>query len=644
ISTVTGSGTIRVTGGTLTLTTAFTNTGVNIELDGGSLAMGAATYSIGTFTITSNATLDMNAGTAQLTVATLNPTAALAVTNWTAGTDKLVATAFTGATKNVIGASPMNRITLGANGSQYTVWQTDNEVNVQADPRVRLAKTSNGGVGTFGFSLGGLSVFSDSITTVTAGVPVQGAAGITGTAGQQATITESGVPGGWPSNPVSASCTDANGASTGNTGSVGTLSGNVLTIPAVAMKAGADFTCTFVNGQNGISGTVFNDGGAPSGGVNSGVPNDGLKNGAEAGVSGVKVSLTNCSATEHASTTTDATGNYSLQIPGAVSAGTPVCVVAVVGAGQLATGAGSGSTALPSGSATTVSGTSFTYTRASQQVAFNAPASGSVVLSFGQVPVSTFTQASSQQGAPGEQVVHAHRFTAGTGGSVVFSLVDAPTPANAGWSGHVYADTGCTGTVQGGATQLHPGATAVAVTQGQQYCVVVAQPVPSNAGEGHTNTSTVSAALTFTNAAPALSASYTLVDTTTVGSSELKLVKQVRNVTQGVATFGASNQARPGDELEYRITYTNTSLQDVTQVVISDTTPAYTTFKEALAGTTPAALGSCMKNTPHNAAPQPAMSCATAQTAGGTGTIQWEFSGTLAAGATGEVTFRVTVD
>ncbi|MEJ1937320.1 hypothetical protein WDZ92_44565, partial [Nostoc sp. NIES-2111] len=263
---------------------------------------------------------------------------------------------------------------------------------------------------------------------------------------------------------------DANGASNGNgTGPLGSLSGAVLSLPAGVVRAGADITCTFTNANNGISGVVFNDGGAPSGGVNSGTPNDGLRNGAEAGLGGVAVSLTNCGSTVHASTTTDAGGAFSLALPTAQS-GQPVCVSAAAGSARLATGANAAGTVLPDGSATAVGGTTFTYTRSTGQVAFTAPASGSVVLNFGAVPVSTLSPATSARDAGlGLKGVHTHTFTAGTGGSLQVQLgAGTTTPPLAGWTETAYL-TDCTnpGVVAPGATRLYPSGAAVTVTQGQ---------------------------------------------------------------------------------------------------------------------------------------------------------------------------------
>jgi uncharacterized repeat protein (TIGR01451 family) len=174
-------------------------------------------------------------------------------------------------------------------------------------------------------------------------------------------------------------------------------------------------------------------------------------------------------------------------------------------------------------------------------------------------------------------------------------------------------------------------------------CIVMQEFIPANAANGNNNQSTVQASFSFTTAGPALSASYTVLDTTTVSNSALELKKEVRNVTQG-GSFGVNNQAKSGETLEYRVTYTNNGTTPISDMKINDTTPQYTSFGAAQAGTTPASLTACRKNTPANAIPAPSVACAVAQTAGGTGTLSWEFSGSLAPGGSGSVLFSVKVD
>ncbi|WP_241026987.1 Ig-like domain-containing protein [Variovorax sp. RKNM96] len=509
-------------------------------------------------------------------------------------------------------------------------------------PRVRIVKTTTGGSGTnlFGFALSGLSAATDSISVTGAGT-ASGAAGLTGTAGQQARIRES-VPTGWPANPISASCLDA--ASATPTVPFGTLVGNELTIPAANMVAGANITCTFVNGFGfSVTGRVFLDNG-----TGSGVANDGLVNGTEGGIAGVGVRLTNCGATVLSSATTDGAGSYALDVPFATAANAPLCVEETNTASRLSTGASFGTVPLPSGSAVASGGTSYTYTRAGTPdriaFAFAWNGTGHTGLNFGDVDRNTFAADGAKSGMPGSTVSYAHTFIARTGGTVRFGISNSvDTPAVSGWSGKIFADTGCTGAQQPGAALLYPPSASLTVVAGQNVCIVMQAFIPANAANGNNNQSTVQASFDFTNAGPALSASYTVLDTTTVSNSALELKKEVRNVTQG-ASFGVNNQAKSGETLEYRVTYTNNGTTPISGMTVNDTTPQYTSFVAAQAGTTPVSLTACSKNTPANALPAPAVACAASQVAGGTGGLRWSFAGSLAPGATGAVLFSVKVD
>lgn len=114
--------------------------------------------------------------------------------------------------------------------------------------RVVLQKTSSGGVGSFAFSLTNADPADESLITTTAGTAVTGSVVHAVTAmDQDVSITEASQPGYVL---TGASCTDSNASLTGNpTGALGTLSGNVLTIPADNVKPGASFVCSFTNGK-----------------------------------------------------------------------------------------------------------------------------------------------------------------------------------------------------------------------------------------------------------------------------------------------------------------------------------------------------------------------------------------------------------
>ncbi len=139
---------------------------------------------------------------------------------------------------------------------------------------VKVQKTTLGGFGgPFSFARTNLAAIAN-ITTTAAATPQPAtptARAIT-TLATNVTITET-VAAGYAL--TAASCTDANSAVTGNSGTIGTLAGTVLTIPAINVQAGADFTCTFTNTNSAID--AVND-------DFSSVPINGLAGGATATV------------------------------------------------------------------------------------------------------------------------------------------------------------------------------------------------------------------------------------------------------------------------------------------------------------------------------------------------------------------------
>ena len=107
-----------------------------------------------------------------------------------------------------------------------------------------------------------------------------------------------------------------------------------------------------------------------------------------------------------------------------------------------------------------------------------------------------------------------------------------------------------------------------------------------------------------------------------MGDSSLVLVKEVDKPT-----------ALPGELLTYTITFTNAGDDELSDIVIDDKTPAFTTFNSAdCILPLPANLTGCGAST------QPAV--------GATGPIQWTFSpgDTLQSGSSGQVQYQVTVD
>jgi uncharacterized repeat protein (TIGR01451 family) len=407
---------------------------------------------------------------------------------------------------------------------------------------------------------------------------------------------------------------------------------------------GDAISCTVTNTPGtatGVDGVVFRDTG--SGG---GVANDGLRNGSEAAVAGVTVRLTDCASTVYGTASTDSAGAFSFADPGIATSGS-LCVEETNAAASVSTGASVAGTALSSGTATSVGGTSYTYTRAGSpdRIAFAWNGTGHSGLAFGDVPDNTFIGNGARKTAPGTSTTYAHTFTAGTAGTVLFDIAGTTaTPSIGGWSEKIYDDSGCTGKLQTSATLLYPPTgSGTAVVAGQNVCIVVQESAPAAAQTGNKNEAQVRAGFAYANAGPSLSASYSVLDTTEVDSSALGLTKEVRNLTTG-GPWGTSNQAKSGEVLEYRVTYTNNSLATMSAFAVNDATPQYTTFQSAVAGTTPAALGNCKKATPQNVAPAAQVACSTVQATGGSGSVRWIFDGVLAPSATGDVRMTVVVD
>ncbi len=122
--------------------------------------------------------------------------------------------------------------------------------NTAKPATVAIQKTTTGAPGgPFNFAVANLASAPAAITTITAGTPAPAApTSITVTtlnstvqvsenANAQFTLT-------------GASCIDANSAVTGNVGTFGTLTGQLLAIPAANILPAAQITCTFTNAAN----------------------------------------------------------------------------------------------------------------------------------------------------------------------------------------------------------------------------------------------------------------------------------------------------------------------------------------------------------------------------------------------------------
>jgi uncharacterized repeat protein (TIGR01451 family) len=345
-----------------------------------------------------------------------------------------------------------------------------------------------------------------------------------------------------------------------------------------------------------LTGRVFADTG-----TGGGTANNGVLDGGESGIGGAQVQLTNAAGnTVFDTATTDPTGNYTLWIPASVGA-SGLRVVETNPANYLSTGG-------------TVGNTGGTYTRTTDATAFtNSVGATYTNVNFGDVPINILTNDGTQIGVPGDIVSYPHVFTAGSAGSVTFSTTNIAAPANTLWRNVLYLDSNGNGIADTGEPIITG---PIAVTAGQQINLVVKEFVPANAPRDARDVITLTAQFTYTNANPALSSTLTRTDTTTVSSETgLVLTKTVDKVT-----------AKSNDLITYTITYRNAGGEGISNLIINDTTPAFTRFVSQTNGALPASLTGVTATTP---------------AVNASGALKWTFTGTLAPSASGTVTFVV---
>ena len=389
-----------------------------------------------------------------------------------------------------------------------------------------------------------------------------------------------------------------------------TLAGWLVTQPASTVRTNVTVLSVdvpnldfgFWHGSR-IDGTVFRD----DGGTLGAGANDGALSSSESGVSNVRLRLSSsgCASGVCDSALTDAGGRFSLWLP-VGGAGANVKVTQVLPAGWLSTG----------GAAGTSGGV---YARTSDDVTFTA-ASGLAYgsLAFGDVPFNTWAPPGTRLVAPGSVATYAHRFTAGSAGSVRFRVQQTPSPALAGWSVQLVRDLDCSGTADAGEPTVTPGA-LLALAAGQTMCLIARHQSPAGAPGGASEQAALTASFVYTGAAPALTDSSALGDVTTVTATSGLVIAKSVDLTS----------AKPGDYLVYTITYTNPGTGGLSSIVIRDATPPWTVFDSATCATLGAGLTGC------SLTQQPG--------AGGNGAVTWTLTGTLAPGGTGSVSYRVRV-
>jgi trimeric autotransporter adhesin len=265
-----------------------------------------------------------------------------------------------------------------------------------------------------------------------------------------------------------------------------------------------------------------------------------------------------------------------------------------------------------------------------------SPNTGAVDVIHGEVTVNVFRSVSfapsnSGQIFPGGSVVYTHSLR--NNGNVAETIsfpgtIAADSLSGNGWTSALYQDNGSTPGVLDATDIMINGSTSFALAVGASRTLLVKVNAPSNAAIGAVDVSNLTA---WFNGGVS---NVTVADTSAVISGLLRLSKlQALDANcDGVAdtAFSAADitaGATPGACILYQITATNQGTADVTSVILSDGTPAYTTYHTGAGGTTPAAT---------------TVGSISAPAAGSSGTVSANI-GTLAPFQSAVVTFGVRI-
>lgn len=453
-------------------------------------------------------------------------------------------------------------------------------INIIDGAKIKIAKNSVNGTGTFNYiNLSNLvnsttAVTTDSVTTVTAGTTATSAQQLWAqTLNTDVSFTESALAGYVLSG---VSCVDANSGVTGNTGTFWTLVNNIVTIPAVRIKEGANITCTFTNTKLiyvDITGRVFVD--------NSGTTLDvskaynGIQDAGEVGIANSTIRLNNCSTTQLASTVTSANGDYAFSIEQSLLPSS-FCIV---------------QQNLPE--YISVSGTTG-YTRSTDTIALTKTSATSYTANnFGDVIVNVVLHEDGQHTAiAGDVTDYPHRLSTQIPVQLTQLLQTQTQQPNSSadqpWQALVYRDTNCNGQVDMGEVVFNPTAASTVLLQPSvDICLVQRVHVPTNVTAGAQHIGTLQASYQFALTNPAqtiLGQTLKRQDVTLIGSAGLTLTKKVRAVASCPSTssdtnaFVTTNQAAKQDNLEYEITYKNNSTKKLQNVKVKDSLPIGTNF------------------------------------------------------------------
>ncbi len=357
--------------------------------------------------------------------------------------------------------------------------------------------------------------------------------------------------------------------------------------------------------------------------------NDAVQNANERGVANLQARAVSASSAVLDSSVTDIGGNYTLWVP--VGSTNPITVSHV--------------TNPPTG--TNINGSSVVKATAFNQASARARAitftAGTVYsgYNFGVVEASELvTDMSSQARSPGS-AIYAHLYRPGTLGLVNL------TPLGASAYGYlVYFDSDCNGTIDtserinvavpstssSGSYTVGPNHPREASGRFKQCALEVVVNVPAGRPTNEQTTVQLTARLFYQGNTALVDAPFVRDITRINPRSDLTLNKVVRNVTTA-GVFATSSSGKPGETLEYCINLVNNGSSPLSSVVFRDPVPFYTDFSGVTITLTLGATSTTLTATADADAGEYNASINTVVVR----------IGTMAAGATGSVCYRVKI-
>lgn len=360
-------------------------------------------------------------------------------------------------------------------------------------------------------------------------------------------------------------------------------------------------------------------------GTGGGTAHDGLKQSGELGIEGATVEVRDPSNGNAlvTSTSTDPNGQYSLYIPNSF-AGNPLDIIVSARSGFISVSENVSTT-----------GAINPDTR-DDRITFT-PVAGSLHtnVNFGDVPENIYTPNNTGTVQAGQTIFYNHEFVAGSVGFVTFNSTAIATPNGPTWQRVLYNDADCSGDLNT-AESSAPLSSAIATTAGQRFCIINRVVAPTSAPFSAQYLITLTADFEYTGETPdGFTAQNVVNDLTTLAVTGLQLDKTVENLDTGTGAL-LSNTALPNQRLRYNVIYTNNSNGSISDLVVRDSVPAYTVLDSAI---------TCPVSLPNNlSACSVALPIPVNNIVGYQGPIEWVFTGNLAAGQQGTLSFDVRVE